>query len=657
MADLAAHPRLARHSAALHDLADAVSSGRGLEVWAGGSLVTAYGGPDALGDGPAEKGDRARRLGLLPTALVFVPLLITWFGLGAAAWANQRMNDSGARFEGSFLTLWQQGFDGHLWPFLRFDMMAVWTVLALAALATTTMLRHRWEERDERERLVLSQRLSGALAQTEALAVRAAATSPRRFTEELQGAAEELHTLLGRAVDVQEGARRAVAQADGATDRTVTALTSLDSALVVLRAGASEAREATRGASTAAGQVAQGADVLTSGVAASVAALRDSVGEAGRIAAEHLAAAGVSVADRFDAVASAAELRGSAATDRATESMERIRDEARDTLEKTQASLDESTRLLTTTVRGLDRTLTALPAALEGSAAEGADRIGMAYDMAVAALAASLRQEVREVSAELADRIDQLHTVVMTQRAVQRDLGGGQEQIRDLLRAAAADFEQALRRVTGGLDEAGRAVANRSAELSAAARQLRRTPDGSQPSADAVPHYPSPSDPGARPDPGPRPDPDPRPDPRPRPDLNPRPDPGPRLESGPGSPSDSGHDSPPEPDPGPGLRPGSGSGSETLHHRPADSAPPTIGTHPFAGAPCPSDARPRPATSVTTGPARAHGAGRTPTRTPSPMSAPASAPEPADSLESQSTHRLREPVRPDAGDERREGTR
>ncbi|MEU1529605.1 hypothetical protein [Streptomyces fagopyri] len=633
MADLAAHPRLARHSAALHDLADAVSSGRGLEVWAGGSLVTAYGGPDALGDGPAEKGDRARRLGLLPTALVFVPLLITWFGLGAAAWANQRMNDSGAHFEGSFLTLWQQGFDGHLWPFLHFDMMAVWTVLALAALATTTMLRHRWEERDERERLVLSQRLSGALAQTEALAVRAAATSPRRFTEELQGAAEELHTLLGRAVDVQEGARRAVAQADGATDRTVTALTSLDSALVVLRAGASEAREATRGASTAAGQVAQGAELLTNGVAASVAALRDSVGEAGRIAAGHIAAAGASVADRFDAVASAAELRGSAAADRATESMERIRDEARDTLEKTQASLDESTRLLTATVRGLDRTLTTLPTALEGSAAEGADRIGMAYDMAVAALAASLRQEVREVSAELADRIDQLHTVVMSQRAVQRDLGDGQEQIRDQLRAAAADFEQALRRVTGGLDEAGRAVANGSAELTAAARHLRRKPEGHQPSGDAVPHLPSPSGPGRRPDPGPLP------------------------ESGPASPSDSVHDSPPEPGAASGPGPGSDYGTGTPHHRPAHSTPPSGGAHPLPGAPSPSDARPRPADSGTTGPARVHGAERGPASTPSPMSAPVPTPEPAESLESPPTHRLRKPVRPDAGDERREGTR
>lgn len=571
-------------------------------MWAGGSLVTAYGGPDALGDGSVSGGDRARRLGLLPTALVFVPLLITWFGLGAAAWANQRMSDDGDPAEGSFLTLWQQGFDGHLWPFLRFDMMAVWTVLALAALATTTMLRHRWEERDERERLVLSQRLSGALAQTEALAVRAAATSPRRFTEELQGAAAELHTLLGRAADVQEGARRTVAQADGATDRTVTALASLDSALGILRAGASEAREATRGASTAAGQVAQGADVLANEVAATVTALSDTVGEAGRVAAERIGAAGASVADRFDAVASAAELRGSAVADRATESMEHIRDEARDTLQKAQASLAESTQLLSSTVRGLDRTLTTLPTALEGSAAEGADRIGMAYDMAVTALAASLRQEVREVSAELAERIDQLHTVVNGQRAVQRDLNGGQEQIQDLLRAATADFERALRRVTGGLDEAGRAVVHGSAELSAAAAQLRRTSDDHR----------VPSGPASPPDPG----------------FSSVPS----APSGPGSPS--------------GPRSGSGPGTEAAQHGSARPVPPGVGPLPLTDHQDPGTARPRPSVNVSSGAARTNG---TP---PGPTSVPAPGPEPADTLESPSTRRLRNPLRPDTHDDR-----
>lgn len=509
MADLAGHPRLVRHRAALHQLAEAVSTGTGLEVWAAGSLVAAYGGPDALGDGPVEGGGRGRRLGLLPTVLVFVPLLITWFGLGAAAWANQRMSAAGGTSEDSFLTLWQQGFDGHLWPFLRFDMMAVWTVLALAALATTTMLRHRWEERDERERLVLSQRLSGALAQTEALAARAAATSPRRFTEELQGAAEQLRTLIGGAVDVQEGARRTVAQADGATDRTVTALTNLDSALGILRAGASEAREATRGASTAAGQVAQGAETLANEVASSVSALRESVGNAGRIAAERIGAAGASVADRFDAVAAAAELRESAVTDRAVESMERIRDEVRDTMERAQTSLTESAQHLASTVRGLDRTLTSLPTALEGSAAEGADRIGMAYDMAVTALAASLRQEVREVSAELADRIDQLRTVVNAQRSIQRDLNTGQEQIHERLHSATADFEQALRRVTGGLDEAGRAVVRGSAELHSAAEHMRRTADGSGSGSGPQPPHQRSADP-VPPTAGPHPVPDPR---------------------------------------------------------------------------------------------------------------------------------------------------
>ncbi|MBC7268296.1 MAG: hypothetical protein H5T76_06165, partial [Streptomyces sp.] len=191
LTELSGHPRLTRHSAALRELAASVRGGTGLADWAGGSLVAAYGGPDALDPDPGAAGRRGRRFGSLAGALVFLPLLITWVGLGAAAWANRRMREAGSDAEGSFLTLWQQGFDGHLWPVLRFDMMALWTVLALAALAVATLLRHQTEQRDEQQRLVLSQRLSGALAQTEALAARAAAATPARFAQELQGAAAE----------------------------------------------------------------------------------------------------------------------------------------------------------------------------------------------------------------------------------------------------------------------------------------------------------------------------------------------------------------------------------------------------------------------------------------------------------------------------------
>ncbi|MEU9081356.1 hypothetical protein [Streptomyces sp. NPDC048357] len=460
--ELAAHPRAGSHSTALRELADAVARGAGLEVWAGGGLVAAYGGPDALAPGPDKDAARGRRLGVLPTVLVFVPLLITWFGLGAAAWAYQRMRDAGSTAQGSFLTLWQQGFDGQLWPVLRFDMMALWTVLALSALATATMMRHRWEERDEGERRLLSQRLSGALAQTQALAAGAAAASPGRFTAELQGAAERLRDLLGQAATVQQSARNLVAQADSAAGRSVAATAALDSAAGALRSGTTQIRTSVQSATAAADEVAAGSRLLAESVDAAVTALRTSVTEsfvtAGRDAAQLIGAAGESVASRFDTVAAAAEERESTAAGHAAESMDRVGQEVREALTAARGSFAESTQLLGSAVHGLDRSLTTLPASLEASASEGAERIGMAYELAVAALATSLRQEVRAVSEELADRIEELREAVAAQQTTQHDLRAGHQLYESQLSAAVTEFQDTLRTLTKALREAGLTV-------------------------------------------------------------------------------------------------------------------------------------------------------------------------------------------------------
>ncbi|WP_338709456.1 hypothetical protein V6P99_03815 [Streptomyces virginiae] len=462
--ELAAHPRAGSHSTALRELADAVAGGSGLEVWAGGGLVAAYGGPDALAPGPDEDAARGRRLGALPTVLVFVPLLITWFGLGAAAWAYQRMRDAGSTAQGSFLTLWQQGFDGRLWPVLRFDMMALWTVLALSALATATLMRHRWEERDESERRVLSQRLSGALAQTQALAAGAAAASPGRFAAELQGAAERLRELLGRAATVQQCARDLIVQADGAAGRSVAATAALDSAAQELRSGTAQMRTSVQSASAAAQEVAAGSRLLAESFDSAVTALRTTVAEsfvtAGQDAARLIGAAGESVASRFDTVAVAAEERGSAVAWHAADSMDRVGQEVRQALTAARGSFAESTQLLGSAVHGLDRSLTTLPASLEASASEGADRIGMAYELAVAALAASLRQEVRTVSGELADRIEELREVATARQSTEQDLRAGHELYGSQLRAAVAEFHDTLRTLTASLREAGLAFAD-----------------------------------------------------------------------------------------------------------------------------------------------------------------------------------------------------
>ncbi|MCZ4509656.1 hypothetical protein O3Q52_15915 [Streptomyces sp. ActVer] len=425
MRDLASHPFCAAHSEALRRLADAVHSGSEdeLRMWAGGGLVAAYCGPDALTTATAVESGRVRRLlHALPSVLVFAPLLVTWAGLGAAAYAYQRMRDSGGDTGAgggpseSFLALWQQGFDGHLWPVLHFDMMVVYTVIALLALMGTTVLSRLRDAAEETQRRLIVPRLSGALAQVEALAAQAAHSSPVRFAQELQGAAAGLRALLVQATDVQERAHDLLSGAGTATEQHLAAVKALESAVAELRAGTADVRESVHCATQAAGEVADSTRLLTDELAKSGTAMAEGMDRAGLLAAERIGGAGQLTADRIDKAAREARERETAAADRTAEWMRQAVQEVTGSLTAVRASTAESAQVLTATLGGLDRTLATLPAALERTASEGAERIGTAYELAVAALAFSLREEVHTVTTELTARIAELRAATLTQQ-------------------------------------------------------------------------------------------------------------------------------------------------------------------------------------------------------------------------------------------------
>ncbi len=244
----------------------------------------------------------------------------------------------------------------------------------------------------------------------------------------------------------------------------MAATAALDSAAQELRSGTAQMRTSVQSASAAAQEVAAGSRLLAESFDSAVTALRTTVAEsfvtAGQDAARLIGAAGESVASRFDTVAVAAEERGSAVAGHAADSMDRVGQEVRQALTAARGSFAESTQLLGSAVHGLDRSLTTLPASLEASASEGADRIGMAYELAVAALAASLRQEVRTVSGELADRIEELREVATARQSTEQDLRAGHELYGSQLRAAVAEFHDTLRTLTASLREAGLAFAD-----------------------------------------------------------------------------------------------------------------------------------------------------------------------------------------------------
>ncbi|MFD5883149.1 hypothetical protein ACFWHN_31230, partial [Streptomyces yangpuensis] len=163
-------------------------------------------------------------------------------------------------------------------------------------------------------------------------------------------------------------------------------------------------------------------------------------------------------------------------------SLDRVGREVRDALAAARGSFAESTQLLGSAVNGLDRSLTTLPSSLESSASEGAERIGMAYELAVAALSASLRQEVRAVSAELGDRIEELREAVAGRQTAEQDLRAGRTPYEAQLGAAVAEFHDTVRALTKALREAGPAVTD-----GARHRAARPAGDGPRAGADDAP--------------------------------------------------------------------------------------------------------------------------------------------------------------------------
>ena len=134
-------------------------------------------------------------------ALVFVPLMLTWYGLTRASSAYGALTgaDPEAAFR-PFLQLWQSGFEGHLtgaFTFGHVAMSATVAIVVLFALALAHGVRRsavarREEDADRgsgeltagaravfltRAQLVLNQQRSG---------------SPQRFAAELTGAAATL---------------------------------------------------------------------------------------------------------------------------------------------------------------------------------------------------------------------------------------------------------------------------------------------------------------------------------------------------------------------------------------------------------------------------------------------------------------------------------
>ncbi|NUV60422.1 hypothetical protein [Streptomyces sp. CAI-85] len=239
--DLAQDPALAPRAEELRALAQAIGSSEteALDAWADLDLMGHFARPESIAEPTADvRGTRFDSvLDWVLGALVFLPLLFTWFGLWQASSAYGALTGDDPKAAGRpFLQLWQSGFDGHLGELFRFGHVAVSGCLTLGMLFVLTAVHgyrrsaaeHREEEARARTRAALL-RLMPVLTRAQLSLNAHRFASPQRFAAELNSAAGRLQRMQTKAIATQEELTRAAQVVGEAMDKAEQRLAQAES--------------------------------------------------------------------------------------------------------------------------------------------------------------------------------------------------------------------------------------------------------------------------------------------------------------------------------------------------------------------------------------------------------------------------------------------
>ncbi|MFF5012626.1 hypothetical protein [Streptomyces sp. NPDC001165] len=239
--DIAQDPALAPRADELRALAQALGSENteALDPWAELDLMGHFARPESVAE-VVEDGRGGRFDSVLDWvlgALVFLPLLFTWFGLWQASSAYGALTGDDPKAAGRpFLQLWQSGFDGHLGNTFRFGHVAVGGCLTLAMLFVLTAVHGYRRTAAERREEQARRRARAALARLTPVLTRAQLSlnqhrfaSPQRFAAELNSAAGRLQRMHSKAITTQEELTRAAELVSVAMDKAEQRLSQAES--------------------------------------------------------------------------------------------------------------------------------------------------------------------------------------------------------------------------------------------------------------------------------------------------------------------------------------------------------------------------------------------------------------------------------------------
>ncbi|MFE1290417.1 methyl-accepting chemotaxis protein [Streptomyces sp. NPDC058751] len=246
--ELAGRPELGTRKEELAALAAALRNQDAAELdpWSELDLVAAYARPESLRPPGGRAGEHplwSYAEGVLG-ALVFVPLMLTWYGLTRASSAYGALTGADPRAASRpFLQLWQSGFEGHLTGAFTFGHVAMSATVAIALLFALVLVHGvrrsalaRREEDAGRGREELMAALVPALTRAQLVLNGRRSSSPRRFAAELTEAAATLGRLGDRAVRVQKDLTAAASTVGEAVQGAERRLAGVDTAVKPLEA-------------------------------------------------------------------------------------------------------------------------------------------------------------------------------------------------------------------------------------------------------------------------------------------------------------------------------------------------------------------------------------------------------------------------------------
>ncbi|CAL9318767.1 hypothetical protein [Streptomyces labedae] len=270
--DAAQDPALAPRAEELRALAQALDSTDvdALDAWADLDLMTHFARPESIAEPvDARRGEQLDSvLDCVLGALVFLPLLFTWFGLWQASSAYGALTGDDPKAAGRpFLQLWQSGFDGHLSETYRFGHVAVGGCLALVMLFVLTAVHGYRRTGAERREEQARGRAGAALARLVPILTRAQLSlnehrfaSPQRFAAELNSAAGRLQRMHTKAITTQEALERAAELVSKAADKAERRLAQAEAYVRPIEQVVLRIEETVRDSGTALQAAVQGLD-------------------------------------------------------------------------------------------------------------------------------------------------------------------------------------------------------------------------------------------------------------------------------------------------------------------------------------------------------------------------------------------------------------